>query len=134
VLCWRQEHLPIGALHRRSDTWALLHLERDAVMRIADRLALDDDQRYSLLHHHDEAVCERVAQARPELGGPSQGRDRPFQERQAWARAVVRRHRRYRWLRVTAGWGVWVGNRRTAAANFWFRLRVARAYRGAPQP
>jgi hypothetical protein len=134
VLCWRQEHLPIGALRWRSDPGALRHLERAAVMRIADQLALDDDQRYSLLNHHDEAVGERVAQARPELRRPSHGGDRPYQERQAWARAVMRRHRRYRWLRVTAGWGVWVGNRRTAVRNHWFRLRVARAYRGAPQP
>jgi hypothetical protein len=127
VLRWRQEHVPIDTLHRRSDTWALLHLERDAVMRIADRLALDDDQRYSLLRHHQEAVSDRVAQARPELGGP-------YRARQAWARAVIRRHRRFRWLRVTVGWGVWIGNRRTAVQNRWFRLRAARAYRGAPLP
>jgi len=132
VLCWRQEHLPIGTLRRRSDTWALRQLERTAVMRIADQLVLDDDQRYSLLHHHDEAVGERVARARPELGGPQQRPDRPYPGRDA--RAWSMRRRRYRWLRVTTGWGVWVGNRRTAAANRWFWLRAARAYRGAPQP
>jgi Clp amino terminal domain, pathogenicity island component len=130
VLCWRHQHLPIGALRRRSDAWALRHLERAAVMRIADQLALDDDQRYSLVHHHDEAVGERVARARPELGGPHRRRDRAYQVREAQARAM----RRHSWLRVTIGWGVWVGNRRTAAANRWFRLRTARAYRGAPQP
>ncbi len=133
VLRWRQEHLPIGTLHRRSDTWALMNLEQAAVMRIADRLALDDDQRYSLMHHHQHAVDERVAQARPELGRPYQRRDRPQEGRGAWARAVTRR-RRHRWLRMTVGWGVWVGNRRVAVRNCWFRLRAARAYRGAPQP
>ncbi len=133
VLRWRQEHLPIGTLHRRSDTWALMHLEHAAVMRVADRLALDDDQRYSLMRHHEQAVAERVAQARPELGPPRQRR-RPHQGREARARAVMHRRRRYRWLRVTVGWGVWVGNRRMAVQNRWFRLRAARAYRGAPQP
>jgi hypothetical protein len=125
VLYWRQEHLPIGSLRRQSDTRALRQLERAAVMRIADQLALDDDQRYSLLHHHDEAVGERVARTRPELRGPRQ---------QPEARARAMRRRRHRWLRATTGWGVWVGNRRAAVQNRWFRLRTARAYRGAPQP
>jgi hypothetical protein len=133
VLRWRQDHLPIGTLRRRSDTRALRNLEQAAVMRVADQLRLDDDQRYSLLHHHGRVVADRVAQARPDLGGPQQRRDRQYQGREARAWAVVRR-RRYRWLRVTVGWGVWVGNRRTAAANRWFRLRTARAYRGAPRP
>jgi hypothetical protein len=132
VLRWRQEHLPIGALRRRSDTWALRNLEQAAVMRVADQLGLDDDQRHSLVHHHDRLVLDRVAQACPELGGPHRRRDRPYQGHDARARAVMRR--RNRWLRVTVGWGVWVGNRRMAAANRWFRLRAARAYRGAPQP
>jgi hypothetical protein len=133
VLRWRQEHLPIGTLRRPFDVRALKNLELAAVMRVADQLGLDDDQRYSLVHHHDRVVFERVAQARPELGGPHQRRDRLHQGREAWARATVRR-RRCRVLRVTVGWGVWVGNRRAAAADRWFRLRASRAYRGAPQP
>ncbi len=130
VLCWRQEHLPIGKLHRRSDTRALLQMEHAAVMRLADQLALDDDQRYSLRRHHDAAVTERVARTRPELA-------RPFQRRETEARAAawaLRRRRRYRWLRVTTGWGVWVGNRRMAVQSRWFRLRAAPVYRGAPPP
>jgi hypothetical protein len=132
VLCWRQDHLPIGALRRRSDTWALTNLEHAAVLRVADRLALDDDQRYSLAHHHQRAVGERVAQARPDLVQARRRQDGPHQARDARARAV--RRRRHGWLRVTAGWGVWVGNRRMAASSRWFRLRASRAYRGAPQP
>ena len=132
VLCWRQEHVPIGRLRRRSDTRALRQLERAAVMRVADRLALDDDQRYSLLRHHDDAVGERVARARPDLDGPRRPHDRQCQGREARARVMRRRGRG--WLKVTIGWGAWVGNRRTAVANRWFRLRAARAYRGAPQP
>jgi hypothetical protein len=126
VLCWRQDHLPLGMLHRRSDAEALIQLERRAAWRIADRLALDDDQRYSLYCHHGEAVGERVAQARPELARPRG--PRKFSPE---ARA---RTRRRRWLRFTVGWGVWVGNRRVAARDRWFSVRAARAYRGAPQP
>jgi hypothetical protein len=132
LLRWRQDHLPIGALRRRSDTWALRNLEHAAVMRVADRLGLDDDQRYSLSHHHERAVGERVARARPELGSPRQGQGGPHPAGGARARAVMRR--RHSWLRVTVGWGVWVGNRRMATANRWFRLRATRAYRGAPEP
>jgi hypothetical protein len=127
LLRWRQGHLPLGMLRRPSDAEALVHLERAAVMRVADRLALDDDQRFSLLDHHEHAVRERVAQARPELATPHGWRDP-----RATARAMMRR--RHRWLRVTVGWGVWVGNRRVAARDAWFRLRAARAYRGAPEP
>jgi hypothetical protein len=127
LLRWRQDHLPVGLLRRPSDAEALVHLERAAVMRLADRLALEDDQRFSLLRHHEQAVGERVSQARPALA-----RHTPL-ERGPRARALMRR-RRYRWLRVTTGWGVWVGNRRMAARDRWFRLRTARAYRGAPQP
>jgi hypothetical protein len=128
VLRWRQDHLPIGKLHRRSDVWALRHLEHGAVSRVASRLGLDDDQRYSLLRHHHDALEERVAQARPDLAQPRGPR---AHQPQAQARAV---RRRYRWLRVTVGWGAWLSNRRQAAQNRWFRVRAARAYRGAPQP
>ncbi len=130
LLCWRQDHLPLRMLHRRSDTDALIHLERRAVGRLADRLALDDDQRFSLLQHHEQAVDERVARARSDvarLRGRPAGRPRPpLALRPPW--------RRFRWLGVTVGWRVWVSNRRVAARDRWFRLRAARAYRGAPLP
>lgn len=131
LLRWRQDHLPIGALHRRTDTEALLHLERSAVWRAADRLGLDDDQRHSLLRHHEEAVEERVARARPDLARPRGRHDHRPRPRALGLRRPVRRAR---WLRVTVGWGVWVGNRRAAARDRWFGLRTRRAYRGAPQP
>jgi Clp amino terminal domain, pathogenicity island component len=130
LLGWRQDHLPVGILRRRSDTEALSHLERAAVGRLADRLKLDDDQRYSLLYHHEQAVDALVAEARPDLARP-RGRPDRLPPR---ALARSRRRRRHRWLRVTAGWGVWVGNRRTAVRDRWFWLRAARTYRGAPQP
>ncbi len=130
LLRWRHDRLPIGMLRRRSDVEALIHLERAAVWRLADRLALDDDQRFSLLHHHEQAVDERVAQARADLARP-RGRAGRWPQPRA---LLLRRRPRYGWLRVTAGWGVWVGNRRVAARDRWFRLRARRAYRGAPQP
>jgi Clp amino terminal domain, pathogenicity island component len=124
VLCWRQDHLPAGMLRRPSHVEALAHLEHAAVYRVADQLALDDDQRFSLVRHHELAVRERIAQARPDLARP--------RGRGPRAQALMRR-RRCRWLRVTVGWGAWVGNRRVAGRDRWFRLRAARAYRGVPQ-
>jgi Clp amino terminal domain, pathogenicity island component len=135
ALRWRQDHLPVDRLRRPSDREALLHLERDAAWRLADRLSLDHDQRYSLVRQHEDAVGRRVARDRPDLPGAPSARDRA----QARAMALSRRHR----LRpgptltlrhVTAGWGVWFGNRRVGLRDRWFRLRTANSYRGAPQP
>ena len=137
ALRWRQEHLPVGKLRRPADREALLHLERAEALRLADRLALDVDQRYSLISHHASEVAKRVASARPDLPGPPSARDRS----QARAVALSRRHRRHRapgpasGLRnVTVGWGTWFGNRRMGLRDRWFRLRTSASYRGAPQP
>jgi hypothetical protein len=135
ALRWRQEHLPVDKLHRPSDREALLHLERDEAWRVADRLDLDDDQRYSLISHHASEVGRRVKRARPDLLGAPSARDRA----QARTMALSRRHRRRpgRTLalrNVTVGWGVWLGNRRTGLRDRWFRLRTTGSYRGAPQP
>jgi Clp amino terminal domain, pathogenicity island component len=135
ALRWRQDHLPLGRLRRPSDREALLHLERDEAWRLADRLALDDDQRYSLISHHADEVGRRVERARPDLPQPPSRRDRA----QARAVAVSRRHRRrrgrtFRLRNVTVGWGVWFGNRRRSLRDRWFRLRTTSSYRGAPQP
>ena len=137
-LRWRQDHLPIDRLRRPADREALLHLERAATWQLADRLSLGDDQRYSLLSQHDQAVAERVNQQRPGLD------QRPSREERAGARAVAltRRYRRWRRYRifsfslrnVTVGWAAWFGNRRVGLRDRWFRLRTMSAYRGAPQP
>ena len=126
VLRWRQDHLPVGRLRRASDTEALVHLERAAVGQLADRMGLDDDQRFSLVHHHERQVDERVARARPEFSRPG-GRPARLQ-----ARALARRPGRR--LRFLVGWPAWVSNRRTGWRDRWFRLRTAGAYRDAPQP
>jgi ClpA/ClpB-like protein len=126
VLRWRQDHLPVGRLRRRSDTEALVHLERAAVGRLADQLGLDDDQRFSLVRQHERQVDERVALARPGLARPG---GRPARRPVS---ALGRGPGRY--LRFTVGWRAWVSNRQTGWRDRWFRLRTAGAYRGAPQP
>jgi hypothetical protein len=116
VLRWRQDHLPLHRLHRPSDANALSHLERHAAWRLAERLQVDEDQRYSLIHHHVEEVERRTGATRP-----------------AGSRRIVRpRHPTF--LNVTVGWGAWLDNRRVAARDRWFRLRTVGDYRDCPQP
>jgi hypothetical protein len=120
VLRWRQDHLPLGQLRRAGDLQALSHLERAAAWRLAERLGLDDDQRYSLIQQHSHEVEQRVAQTRPGLARPTRRTARP------------RRHLRF--LNVTVGWAAWFGNRRVGLRDRWFRLRTTSHYRGCPQP
>ena len=119
ALRWRQDHLPLGAIRRRGDLEALSNLEQRAALRIADRLSLDDDQRYSLLSRHSAEVSRRAAAARPGLGPRS--------------RRTPMRRRRSRAARLTVGWGTWFGNRWVSLRDRWFRLRTAGSYRGAPR-
>jgi hypothetical protein len=121
VLRWRHEHLPLAQLRRPGDVQALSHLERAAAWRLAGSLGLDDDQRYSLIWHHDHQVAERAAQARPDLTPPGP----PL--------AGARRSRRG--LRnITVGWAAWFSNRRVGLRDRWFRLRTTGHYRRCPQP
>ncbi len=130
ALAWRQEHLPLRRLGRRSDWSSLSNLEHRTAERVADKLGLDDDQRCSLAHHHMAEVERRVAQARPGLVPQRPGR--PV-ARPVLGRSTAKRwRRRPRFLNFTVGWGTWFGNRRTGLRNAWFRARTARAYRGAP--
>ena len=132
VLRWRQNHLPIGRLHRRWDTDALIHLERGAVWRLSDRLGLDDDQRFSLMRHHEVAVDETVTRARADVARP--GGETAHAEFRALAFRRMRRWRRFPLLRFTIGWGVWLGNRRVQMWDQWFRFRTLDVYRHIPQP
>jgi hypothetical protein len=134
ALRWRQDHLPVGRLRRPSDREALLHLERSEALRVADRLAVDDDQRYSLISHHAGEVGRRVERARPDLPQPASARDRAEARTTALARRHRRRPGRTLALRnVTVGWGTWFGNRRVGLRDRWFRLRTTSSYWGAPQ-
>jgi hypothetical protein len=132
ALRWRQDHLPVGRLHRRWDTEALFRLERAAVWRLADQLGLDDDQRFSLTRQHEQAVDDRVADLRPEVARLRGDALRATSR--ARARARLRQMRRLRPLSFAIGWGAWFSNRWAGIWDRWFRLRTLAAYRGAQQP
>ena len=119
VLRWRQDHLPLGKLRRHGDWAALGNLERAAATRIADDLGLDDDQRCSLMSHHDTEVARRAAAARP--ASPR-------------ARASRRPGGATLAVRPAPGWAAWLGNRWVSVRDRWFRLRTLGSYRHAPQP
>jgi len=135
VLRWRQDHLPVRRLRRPADREVLLHLERTQAWQLADRLGLDDDQRYSLISQHARAVAERVQRERPDLPTAPTARDRAEARAVALARRHRRRPSRIRVLRnLTVGWGAWFSNRRMGLRARWFRLRTTSSHRGAPQP
>jgi hypothetical protein len=125
ALRWRQDHLPLSKLRRHGDSAALGNLERAAARQIADDLGLDDDQRFSLMSHHDAEVARRAAAARPDLAPRPRPRPRP-RKRPAWQRRLR--------LSVFAGWGAWLSNRWVSVRDRWFRLRTLSSYRRAPQP
>ena len=138
ALCWRQEHLPLRRLHRRSQGEALRSSEVAACWRVASRLALDDDQRYSLAHHHESRVEELIDTARPGLverrfPRPTARTGVVAELRRGRPLPSYRRFRR-RWLGFTVGWGCWFSNRWVGLRDRWFWLRTLPDYRGAPQP
>lgn len=120
VLRWRQDHLPLDRLRRRSQVGSLSRMEERAALRLADKLDVDDDQRYSLLHHHADQVTRRVAAARPDLTGPLRGRRRVHRPGPGP-------------LVLMVGWGAWLENRRTGLRDRVFWLRTRAAYRDCPQ-
>jgi hypothetical protein len=124
ALRWRQDHLPLGRLRRRGDWAALGNLERAAASRIADARGLDDDQRFSLVSHHDEEVTRRAAAARPDLGPRPRPRPRP-RRLSAWPRRPWRSG-------LPVGWAAWLSNRWVSVRDRWFRLRTLSSYRQAP--
>ena len=118
----RQERLPLRHLRRRRDWSAMSLNEQRAAMAVADRLGLDDHQRYSLLHHHLVAVRAKAAAAAPRLvGAPSP----PGQMSRAVGLYVRHGDRPPRRL-VRHGWACWVGNRRVALRARWLRLTSQR--------
>jgi hypothetical protein len=133
ALCWRQNHLPLRHLRRQQNWASLQHLERKAVWRVASRLHLDDDQRYSLYRQHSEHVEARASLARPDLvpQRKSDGHDSVIETAAMFGR-IAHRPRRRRILPFTVGWGTWFSNRWIGLRNKWFRLRTLRAYRGVP--
>jgi hypothetical protein len=129
---WRLDHLPLERLRRRSDWDALLHLERAAAWRVASRLGLGENQRYSLTWHHIEPVGQRVGQARPDLVEACPSQAAP--SRPDLISSGHRRYRRPRFLDFTIGWGAWFENRQVGIRDGWFRFQTIHYYRGAPAP
>lgn len=144
VLCWRQEHLPLGRIRDRAD-WSLLSsLEMRAAWRLADRLKLDDDHRYSLRHHHRVEVDRRAKAAAPdhvetweEFRAQAQTRPSgPFalslESRQSMMSPLDRwweRNMPMWW----AGWPTWFRARRRELRERWFWLVTLPDYSGAPR-
>jgi hypothetical protein len=127
VLRWRQDHLPLGRLRRGSDREALSHLEQAAAWRLGQRLAIDDDQRHSLLRHHADAVERLVADRRPDLARRIVARVDPVPMR------FRARGRRQPFGHVAKGWSLWFRNRQVGLRDRWFWLRTTPHYRGAPR-
>ncbi len=113
----RQAALPLRQLHRRTDWYAISLNEQRAVLRLADRLDLDDDQRYSLLHHHLEAARLQAAMAAPGAVDPPR---LPGTPARPIVRLVAARRSRRRFL--AAGWRCWFANRRVNWRARWLRL------------
>jgi hypothetical protein len=114
----RQEALPLERLHRRVDWDAITLNEARAVDRLADRFALDDDQRYSLLHHHLNEVRRRGAAVAPLLIDPPRPAGVPTRP---VARLVPGPTRRRHHV-VPPGWRCWFGNRHVSWRARWLRL------------
>lgn len=134
VLCWRQEHLPLHLLKRRSHYDALWSLESRAARRVASRLGLDPDQLSSLAVQHLTRV-EDLAAAAAAPGLVERRFSKPRTPVIGHARLVRRRRlRRPRWLNFTVGWGCWFTNRLASGRDRWFAVRTLPSYRGAPSP
>jgi Clp amino terminal domain, pathogenicity island component len=134
VLGWRQEHLPLSRVRRKGDWYALSHLEERAAWRIADRLCVDDDQRYSMLVHHHGEVEKLASAVRPDLVETRQQlMDGHYQRGVELVRSARQRRR---WRRVVpnfmVGWPTWFANRRAGLRDKRFRVLTRSAYRGQP--
>ena len=137
VLEWRQKHLPLDRLKSESDWHALSHLESGAAWGVCNRLAVDDDQRYSLIAHHHDRVEARAHAARADLVVTRQQlRDRhPHGPQPILITDRLRRRRRWRRFvpSFMVGWPTWFGNRRVGLRDTRFRLITRSAYRGQPK-
>lgn len=127
VLTWRQEHLPLNRIRHLWQAEALGSLEQRTAWRVADRLGVDDDQRYSLLALHHDEIERLIAGVLPEYA------DRYRSLRADGALRLERlRRRRRRLPNFMVGWPTWFANRRVGLRNRWFALTSRAAYRGQP--
>jgi len=127
-----QDRLPRLPFARIRHTWqwgTLRGIEGDAAWRVADRHHVSDDARYSLSHHHSDAVDRRGAEAIPDVVSLARSEyedeyelmfSRPFGE-YITLRLGSRTHRMASPL--PGGWLTWFGNRRAGIRYKWHRLR-----------
>jgi hypothetical protein len=111
----RQGRLPLSRLHTTVDWLAINLNEQRAVLRLADQLRLDDDQRYSLLHRHLDEAQRRGAIAAPSVVRPPRSEPAPILVKGG---SVPGRRRRGP---VPIGWRAWLGNRKVHARAAWLR-------------
>jgi len=128
----RQDRLPLRRLRTAAQVGSLLHLEDRAALKLLNKLEMDDDERYSLLHYHRAQVEQLVRAFNADLA-PADS-IQPASGRVAVANYTRRpRSRRRRRFRFTVGWDTWFSNRRVGLRDRWFWLRTLPDYRRAPQ-
>ncbi len=127
VLTWRQGHLPVSKLRRSSHAVALQSSEERTAWDIVDRAGVDEDQRYSLLARHDEAVEHRIRTTHPGLLPDYEDTDMSGP-----VFAVASGRLRSRLPNFMHGWPTWFANRRVGMRDRWFAFRTRTAFRGQP--
>jgi hypothetical protein len=132
ALCWRQDHLPLREIKRPGDYHSLRRLEARAAWRVASRLQLDEDQRYSLLRHHIDQVERLVARSTPQFV-ELRAEEPRFVSSGVATVQNRRRMGRTMWLSFMTGWGSWIANRRVGLRNRWFQFRTQSYFRHSPQ-
>lgn len=100
----------------RSDT-----TKSAAAWRVADRRRLTDDERYSFLHYHHEAVERLAAEAIPDLVLRADQAESTILPGEYVTLKIGSRTRQIK-SPLPAGWLTWFGNRRVGIRDRWFRL------------
>ena len=126
VLSWRQDHLPLARVSTSGDVAALRSMEQRAAWRTADHAAADDDQRYSLVSRHQDAVEQRLRLTHPQLV-------KPRSSLHVGGVIYDQRFRRRRLPNLMVGWPTWFGNRRRGLRDRWFQWKTRSAFRDQPR-
>ncbi len=121
IMCWRQEHLPLGRVRNRADRDSLRIVEDRAAIKVAKRFRLGDPDSFSLATHHRDEVERRVTKALPMH---SRDRDSTASLRGSGVAAYQRFVRRPRAPSFPVGWGTWFKNRKVGFRWRLFRVRT----------
>jgi hypothetical protein len=125
ILCWRQEHLPLGHVRNGADRDSLVIIEGRAANRAAERFGLDNLHTHSLVVRHRQEVERRLREAGPAPATAGRDGSHHTGRRQPHLPHV---------LNFTVGWGTWFQNRQVGLRWRWFRLRTRSAFRGIGAP